>query len=383
MKIVTETLNRSEFFKRIIDDVHNFRSHVFRISCQFKEQRNLKENLPSNHAYIHMDFAEDYKCRSQNEVQSAYWSQTQVTIHPVVMYYKKNEKLEHKSYVFISNESRHDPVFVFTLIQKLIPLLKETLPNLEMIHYWTDSPTSQYRNKTIFKIVSCHDDYFGCKASWSYMESGHGKGPCDPIGGTAKRKADQAVKNGKCAIQDVLDFYDWAKSNSTAITYTYISIEDYENACFCKKCFSISFQSATCCNGWKEVSVIKSNKTTKTKQDNKEEKKCNEEKALEECVEPNVNDFVAAVYERKVYVGKVHDVDVDDSEAYIHFLTHTGTLNRNSKFREPKVIDDVWLSFDDILCITPEPVATKRALEICPEALDIVLRNFQDWQQRR
>ena len=252
------------------------------------------------------------------------------------------------------------------------------------------------------------------------MESGHGKGRCDPIGGTAKRKADQAVKNGKCAIQDALDFYDWAKSDSTAITYTYISIEDYENsekflqavchnirrvpgtmklhalhsikpntvwirntACFCKKCFSISFQSATCCNGWKEVSVIKSNKTTKTKQDNKEEKKCNEEKALEECVEPNVNDFVAAVYERKVYVGKVHDVDVDDSEAYIHFLTHTGTLNRNSKFREPKVIDDVWLSFDDILCITPEPVATKRALEICPEALDIVLRNFQDWQQRR
>ena len=124
MKIVTETLNRSEFLKRIIDDVHNFRSHVFHISCQFKGQRNLKENLPSNHTYIHMDFAKDYKCRSQNEVQSAYWGQTQVTIHPVLMYYKKNEKLEHKSYVFISNESRHDAVFVYTLIQKLIPLLK-------------------------------------------------------------------------------------------------------------------------------------------------------------------------------------------------------------------------------------------------------------------
>ena len=28
------------------------------------------------------------------------------------------------------------------------------------------------------------------------MEAGHGKAPCDPIGGTAKRKADQAAKNG-------------------------------------------------------------------------------------------------------------------------------------------------------------------------------------------
>ena len=93
MKMVTETLNRSEFRKRIVDDFHNFYSHVSRIFCQFKEQRNIEENLPDSHVYIHMDFAEDYKCRSQNEVRSAYWSQIQVTIHPVVMYYKKNGKL--------------------------------------------------------------------------------------------------------------------------------------------------------------------------------------------------------------------------------------------------------------------------------------------------
>jgi len=99
-----------------------------------------------------------------------------------------------------------------------------------MIHYWADSPISQYRNKTIFKIISCHEEYFGCKASWCYMESGHGKGPCDPIGGTAKRKADQAVKNGKFVIQDASDFYEWAKNDSTTITYSYISVEDYEKS---------------------------------------------------------------------------------------------------------------------------------------------------------
>ena len=52
MKIVTETLNRSEFRKRIIDDVYNFRSYIFCIFNQFKEQQNLKENLPDNHVYI-------------------------------------------------------------------------------------------------------------------------------------------------------------------------------------------------------------------------------------------------------------------------------------------------------------------------------------------
>ena len=46
-------------------------------------------------------------------------------------------------------------------------------------------------------------------------------------------------------------------------------------------------------------------------------------------------------------------------------------------------MDDKWLSFDDILCINSEPVATKQLLEICPGALDIVPRNFQEWQKRR
>ena len=115
----------------------------------------------------------------------------------VVMYYKtqNSEESSHKSFVFSSNESRNDAI-LSTLTGKLVPLLKEVVPDLEMVHYWTDSPTSQYRNCTIFKIIN--KKYFGVTASWNFMEAGHGKGPCDSIGGVAKRKADQAVKNGKC-----------------------------------------------------------------------------------------------------------------------------------------------------------------------------------------
>ena len=55
MKIVTETLKHSEFCTRMIEDVQSFRSHVYQITCQFKEQRNIKENLPQNHVYMDMD----------------------------------------------------------------------------------------------------------------------------------------------------------------------------------------------------------------------------------------------------------------------------------------------------------------------------------------
>ena len=74
-----------------------------------------------------MDFAEDYRSWSQNEIQSAYWSPTQVAIHPVVMYYKNRGEKEniHQSFVLVSSESHHDATFIYTLIGKLVPLLKE------------------------------------------------------------------------------------------------------------------------------------------------------------------------------------------------------------------------------------------------------------------
>ena len=157
-------------------------------------------------------------------------SPTQVTVHPVVMYYntQNSEESSHKSFVFISNESHHDAIFVYILIGKLVPLLKEVVPNLEMVHYWTDSPISQYRNRTAFKIISCHKEYFGVTVSWNFMVVGNGKGPCDVIGGLAKQKADQAVKNGKYVIQDVIDFFEWAKQDISAIAFSYVSIKDYE-----------------------------------------------------------------------------------------------------------------------------------------------------------
>ena len=202
-------------------------------------QQNLKENLPSNHIYIHMNLVEAYICRSQEVIQSAYWSQTQVTIHQIVAYFKREEKLCHQYFVFISDEPRHDAKFVFALLCSLVAQLPKLILKLEYIHYWTDSPTSH--NKTIFKIVSCHCKYLKIPSpSWNYMEAGHKKAPCDTIGGTAKQKADLAVKNEKVIIQDTQGFYQLAKTtqDTSSIKFTFLLSEEYENPA--------SFRSQAC-----------------------------------------------------------------------------------------------------------------------------------------
>jgi hypothetical protein len=136
-----------------------------------------------------MDFAENYSSKSLEEVQSAYFNQTSVTLHPVVVYHKGAEgDLLHRSFIIVSDEMAHKAGTVITFAKELIPTIKSIDPALETIHYWT---SSQYRNRHIFNFVANHKQIYGITARWNYFEAGHGKGPCDGLGGTCKRMADE------------------------------------------------------------------------------------------------------------------------------------------------------------------------------------------------
>ena len=86
---------------------------------------------------------------------------------------------------------------VLAIIRRLVAELRELIPSLVCIHYVTDLPSSQYRNKYMMHVVAFHEEEIGVKAAWHYLEAGHGKGPCDGVGGTSKRMADAAVTQGK------------------------------------------------------------------------------------------------------------------------------------------------------------------------------------------
>lgn len=153
-----------------------------------------------------MDFAKNYTCQSLREVQFAYWNASMVTLHPAVAYYRSEDgPLSHKSWVFVSDELGHNSVTLFAFLKELIPNPKAMLPKLKHVHFYTDSPTSQYRNKTLFYLLSHHKELFDVTASWNYFEAGHGKGPCDGVGGSVKRIADEAVQQQKANIQDASD----------------------------------------------------------------------------------------------------------------------------------------------------------------------------------
>ena len=71
-------------------------------------------------------------------------------------------------------------------------------------------------------------------------------------------------------------------------------------------------------------------------------------------------------------IGQVEEIYKEGKEAHINFLEAKGDLQRRSKFNKPKKEDKIWIPLSDIICIVPQPTATKRALEICPDVLDVL-----------
>ena len=107
-----------------LKDVADFKEHTECVANQFREVKNLKENLPNGHVIVQMDFTENYTCRSFEEVQSAYWNANMVTLHPMVIYLWANGELLHYSYVIISDSLSHNSNTVLTFLNKLVPEIK-------------------------------------------------------------------------------------------------------------------------------------------------------------------------------------------------------------------------------------------------------------------
>ena len=68
----------------------------------------------------------------------------------------------------------------------MTPILKNIRaehPQISTVHFVSDSPTTQYRNKTNFWLASIVPRSLGfVYVMWNFLEAGHGKGAPDGMG---------------------------------------------------------------------------------------------------------------------------------------------------------------------------------------------------------
>lgn len=344
-------LSKVEFCDQFQQQFADLRQHVFRMRKQFTEIEHLKNSLETQtEATCQLDYSENYACKFQDEPAQAFYDRRQVTVHPMVIHYRQNdESLNHKSFVGISSDRSHSAPTTFAFLRKLVPEVLKIIPHLTKIHYISDSPVSQYRNKSIAKIVSHHEEYFqGIQATWDFLESGHGKGPCDGVGGSIKRSADVAVKHGSI-ISNAEEFFAWAQTYSSTISCIYVTTQEIsyaermlKNATPCKglgKCHSIRpyngsiwISETSCyqdccartlsCQSWTDTQVkVFTNQPEEDVHDTHQDE-----------VEYTVGTIVDVTYGNKVYRGQIIEYDGGNHDYNVKFMKR----NKDGNYFWPK-----------------------------------------------
>lgn len=121
MKKVYKEGTIKDVFVSLRSKMPNFLEHVFvkRKQSNYFEER--KSNLQQGEAVVQVDFAENYSCKNQDEIQSAHWHQEQITLFTVAVWTRNEDKdLICESHVIISDDLEHEKTSVVVFISTVL-----------------------------------------------------------------------------------------------------------------------------------------------------------------------------------------------------------------------------------------------------------------------
>lgn len=217
-----------EYIELVCRKLEKLAPHSYLAKSQALYLRSRKEDMNEVTALFLGDFSENYKFVVQDEVQSFHWTNLQCTLHPVIIYFKKEGILKHKSYCIISDDMIHDVNMVYKIIEVVCNDIKTILPQIINIEYFSDGCAGQYKNCKNMLNLCFHCEDFGFTAKWNFFATSHGKQPCDGIGGTVKRLATLASLQRDTGnhILSPQTMYKYCNENIEGINFIYISSED-------------------------------------------------------------------------------------------------------------------------------------------------------------
>lgn len=227
---------KKQLVDNLLSAIPKFFLHTLNMLHQYKAIKYIKKNLSPHDILIHADFSENYACKYSEEIQSAHFggSKPQITLHTVVVYLASPEGDEPAkiSYCSVSKSLKHDPSAICAHITPILIEAKRTLGTFRTVHFLTDGPSTQYKNKSMFYFMTILANMYEMESlHWHYFESHHGKGAPDGIGGYVKRMADSFVSRG----QDIPNFETFIDKLNTLQGIKILPIDESSISEFNKK----------------------------------------------------------------------------------------------------------------------------------------------------
>lgn len=216
MKLTPMVSSRKIALDTLQQKLQGYGYHSFFARWQQAQLSKNIESMKPTEVQTIVDFSENFTCVQQSEAQSAYYSHTQVTIHPCVCTYEKDGVKVRDSVVFVSNDLKHDGGAVLAIMNSLIEHLKLVVPAVTKLYIWSDGCASQYKSRQPFANLA---DMFqqDVELNWHYFGSRHGKNASDGESGAVKSKMSRLVLGGQVYVDSAKEFADAAAKHMSVL----------------------------------------------------------------------------------------------------------------------------------------------------------------------
>ena len=214
------TLDSEEFTDSLFQSIQEYRRHKAITAKQDDSIKTLRKNVPPHQAVVVMDYSENYKVQHQDEVQTAYYRDKQISMLGAYAYYNTGdgEGIKEKGMVVLSDCLNHKTEAVYTGYRHIQDTLKEYDPELKKTILVTDGCAAQFKNCKQFANMCHHQEDFNNDAEWVFSTTGHGKAAVDGMNGSLKRQADHAslYMGARNTITSAQGFHQWNENRTTA-----------------------------------------------------------------------------------------------------------------------------------------------------------------------
>ena len=101
--------------------------HIFMASWNYVQYKQARRNILIGDVILVHDFAQNYLCQHQKEVQGLHWRHEQVTVMPTVVHYKcvKCHQLTTHKIVHVSEDLKHDVHLVKAFTARTLSVLRK------------------------------------------------------------------------------------------------------------------------------------------------------------------------------------------------------------------------------------------------------------------
>ena len=161
-----------ECVKVLSTKVHYFLFHTFVKRQQSNYFKIIKTNISDKRCLLQVDYAQNFSIVEQNEIQSAHWSNKQISLFTAHLWTRSTNF----PMVVVSDDVSHNKYTVSKCLEQILTRLQTLVPLLEELVVFSDGSASQFKQRYLFRNLSYLAKKFGIVLSWQFFATSHGKG---------------------------------------------------------------------------------------------------------------------------------------------------------------------------------------------------------------